>query len=314
MSVVSGTVGNNPSIIVCWLCERRNMCVHWTNRFFSAVVFSSSSLFWATPWWHYNFKTIPRLSFCTLKISRASQLLLAPSYPPKYSTLWPHFFVSIKSIVLFLASLLPSLPRPHVKSFLKIHSQSPPNPCLISRRSCPAHSRLCKCSLLFASLLLWGFLELGTCWWVLIVSLSPTWASGASHLLTHLLSFTKNPFSLFKHPVPSWPSLLACKLRSNLVKPRAQAPLHSFHLAFCLSSLYPLSLQFLKWVCPSQCHNYIPLLNLSFQLFLLSKKIFPPSQPFLTLTVTPRYLPSLIQMSHDSLILLSLLISLISTS
>lgn len=146
------------------------------------------------------------LKFCTA----FQLLLLALLYPPKALTPWPRFLVSIKSIVPLLALLLSSLPRAHEKQFTKIHSPSPPNPCLfISCHSCLAHSRLCKCSP-FASLLLRGFPELGTCWRVLIVSVSQTRDSLQHHnLLTHLLSWTKRPFFLLKHPVLSWPFTLS---------------------------------------------------------------------------------------------------------
>lgn len=54
-----------------------------------------------------------------------------------------------------------SQPRPHAKPFIKIHSQSLPNDCTFYLL--PLLSGLSKLydSFLLASLLLWGFLELG---------------------------------------------------------------------------------------------------------------------------------------------------------
>lgn len=129
-----------------------------------------------------------------------------------------------------------------------------------------------------------GLPRLGTCWRVLIVSVSPTRDSLQHHNLTHLLSWTKSPFFLLKHTVLSWPLLSVHKLRSNLAKPQCSAP----YLSYILFSVCP-------HLCPSHCCLWsgcglLRVTATSSALIWQSKSPYflwslAPSQPFLALAV-----------------------------
>lgn len=124
---------NKPSIIVCWLTEGRNV--------FLALL----TEFWVHQYCLITLYFRPLLDGIILETSHVSafelwssscppQTLLPPFHPPNESTtLWPHFAISVKSIVLFLSPLLPSQPRPLVKPFIKMHAVTPnPWPFLFS--------------------------------------------------------------------------------------------------------------------------------------------------------------------------------------
>lgn len=178
--------------------------------------------------------------------------------------------------------------RPHMRPFMKVHSQSP----------------LIPCHFLPLPLLPGPF---QVPWWLSACFCAALWLpQDGENRATSQPSYSsllvgQNLFPVLRHPVPSWLWLSGHSLRSNGAKSEA---LPSFCLLVPCPFLCPFT-PVLEWVC-RQCHRATLLAPICPSNSFNFHRILPPGQLSFASSVMPGHLLSLIQTSGDRLTRLSL--------